>query len=88
VHHEREDCRIPQTIAASVELAHLGTAFRTRRDPPAVMLVRAGSARHREPLVLTGHERSASANLHRRSKAAHRHNLGRRSSPALGSNPT
>jgi hypothetical protein len=51
-------------------------------------LVRARSARHREPLVLGGHERSASANQHRRSEAVHRLDLGRRSSPALGSNPT
>jgi hypothetical protein len=51
-------------------------------------LVRTGSARHREPLVLGGHERSASANEHRRSESIHRSNLGRRSSPALGSNPT
>jgi hypothetical protein len=54
----------------------------------AVVLVRIGSARHREPLVLGGHERSASANQRRRSEAIHRYDLGRRSSPALGSNPT
>jgi hypothetical protein len=88
VHHEREDCRIPQTIAASVELPQFGTAFMTRRDPPAVMLVRAGSARRREPLVLSGHERSTSANQHRRLEVHPRLDLGRRSSPALGSNPT
>jgi hypothetical protein len=53
-----------------------------------VPLVRAGSVGHREPLVLGGHERSTSANQHRRSEALHRLDLGRRSSPALGSNPT
>ena len=52
-----------------------------------VMLVRAGSARHQEPLVSGGHERSASANPLRRSEAVHRLDLGWRSSPALGSNP-
>src|SRR5829696_3313025 len=50
--------------------------------------VRAGSARHREPLVLGGHQRSRSASKNRRSQCIHRHDLGRRSSPALGSNPT
>jgi hypothetical protein len=41
-----------------------------------------------EPLVLGGHERSTSANQDRRSEADHRLDLGRRSSPALGSNPS
>jgi hypothetical protein len=50
-----------------------------------VHLVRAGSAGHREPLVSGGQERSTSANQHRRSQAVHRHDLGRRSSPAQGS---
>jgi hypothetical protein len=50
--------------------------------------VRAGSARHPEPLVLGGHQRSRSASKNRRSQGVHRHDLGRRSSPALGSNPT
>jgi hypothetical protein len=52
------------------------------------MLVRAGSARHQEPLVPGGHERSTSANENRRSQVLHRLDLGRRSSPALGSNPS
>jgi hypothetical protein len=44
------------------------------------------------PSRLTGeyiaHERSTSANQHRRSEAVHRHDLGVRSSTALDSNPT
>jgi hypothetical protein len=52
-----------------------------------VVLVRAGSARHREPLVLGGHERSVSACEDRRSQTIHRHDLGRQSIIALGSNP-
>ena len=51
-------------------------------------LVRAGSARHREPLVIGGRERSRPANQNRRSHGIHRHDLGRRSSLALGSDPT
>jgi hypothetical protein len=42
-----------------------------------VALVRAGSVRHQEPLVLGGHERSPSANQHRRSETVHRLDLGR-----------
>jgi hypothetical protein len=50
-------------------------------------MVRAGSARHREPLVLGGHERSPSANQNRRSHGIHRHDLGRQSSMGPGSSP-
>ena len=38
-------------------------------------LVRAGSAQHRKPLVLGGHERSRSASENRRSRGRHRSNL-------------
>jgi len=58
------------------------------RTGPDNRLVRAGSARHQEPLVLGGHERSTSANQHRRSEAVHHLDLERRSSPTLGSNPS
>jgi hypothetical protein len=65
---------------------------RARREPEpaviAVTLVRAESVRHRKPLVLGGHERSRPANQNRRSHAIHRHDLGRRSSVAPGSNPS
>jgi hypothetical protein len=50
--------------------------------------VRAGSARHWEPLVLGGHERSRRAHKNRRSCCIHRYDLGRRNTTALGSNPT
>jgi hypothetical protein len=45
----------------------------------AAALIRAGSVRHREPLVLDGHERSRSASQEHRSQAVHRYGLGRRS---------
>ena len=60
---------------------------RSTTRPTSSLLVRAGSARQQKPLVPGGHERSTSANQHRRSQAVHRH-LERRSNPALGSNPT
>jgi hypothetical protein len=50
--------------------------------------VRAESARHWEPLVLGGHERSRRAHKNRRSRGIHRYDLGRRNRTALGSNPT
>jgi hypothetical protein len=53
-----------------------------------VALVRAGSARQQEPLVLSGHERSHSANENPRSWVVHRSDLARRRKPTLGSNPT
>jgi hypothetical protein len=59
-----------------------------RRWQGCVALVRAGSARHQESLVSGGHERSPSANQHRRSETVHRFDQGRRSSTGLGSNPT
>jgi hypothetical protein len=55
-----------------------GTSSRRRARPPfqargdLVALVRAGSARHREPLVLGGHERSRSASENRRLQAVDR----------------
>src|SRR4030095_17272465 len=49
---------------------------------------RAGSARHQEPLVLGGHERSRSASWNSRSQALPRYDLGRRTSLTPGSNPT
>jgi len=52
-----------------------------------VALVRPGSVRHREPLVLPGHERSRSANENRRSQAIHRSDLERRSSMGPRSSP-
>jgi hypothetical protein len=53
-----------------------------------VALVCAGSARHQEPLVLGGHERSRPARRDRRSQAVHRYNLRRRSSMGQGLNPS
>jgi hypothetical protein len=65
---------------------------RARRGPePAVIvvaLVRTGSVRHREPLVLGGHERSRPAYKNRRSHSIHRYDLGRRSSMGPGSSPS
>ena len=49
-------------------------------------LVRAGSARHQEPLVLGGHERSRPASSDRRSQAVRPYDLGRPSSAGQGSN--
>ena len=51
-------------------------------------MVRAGSARHQEPLVPDGHERSVSANDNRRSQVVHHSHLGRQSSTGQGSNPS
>jgi hypothetical protein len=51
-------------------------------------MVRAGSARHLDPLVLGGHERSRPVNKDHRSHGVHRSDLDRRISPALSSNPT
>jgi hypothetical protein len=63
-----------------------------RRGPePAVMvvaLVRAGSARHRKPLVHAGHQRSRPAYKNRRSHGLHRSGLGLPSSRGPGSNPS
>jgi hypothetical protein len=53
-----------------------------------VTLVRAGSVRHRKPLVLGGHERSRPVYQNRRSHSIHRYDLGRRSSVAPGSSPS
>jgi hypothetical protein len=50
-------------------------------------MVRTGSARHQEPLVLGGHERSCSANKNRRSQGIHRFDLGRHNSLGPGSSP-
>jgi hypothetical protein len=51
-------------------------------------MVRAGSARHRNALVPSGHERSRSASQNHRSHALHRYDLGRQRKLSLGSNPT
>ena len=51
-------------------------------------LVRAGSAWHQKPQVPNGHERSPSANEHRRSRAVHHSNLGVRSTIGQGSSPS
>jgi hypothetical protein len=53
-----------------------------------VTLVRAGSARLREPLHLGGHQRSRRTRKNRRSCGIHRYDLGRRSSTGQGSNPS
>jgi hypothetical protein len=53
-----------------------------------VTLVRDGSARHRNPLVLCGHERSRPASENGRSQAIHRYDHERRSSIGQGSNPS
>jgi hypothetical protein len=50
--------------------------------------VRAGSARHRKPLVLNGHEWSCSVSRDRRSPVIHRYDLARQSSIGQGSNPS
>ena len=50
--------------------------------------VRGGSAQHREPLVLGGHERSRPACENRRSYSIQSSDLGRRSRMGPGSNPT
>ena len=78
--------RLPQVGHLGAGVAQMHGSM-VRAEVP-VHLVRAGSAWHREPLVPGGHERSTSANQHRRSAADHRLDLGRRSSPALGSNPS
>jgi len=50
-----------------------------------VALVRAGSARHRKPLVLAGHQRSRPAHNNRRSHGLHRSRLGLPTSTGPGS---
>jgi hypothetical protein len=59
-------------------------AFTARRE----RWVRAGSAWHREPLVLGGHERSPSGHENRRSHGIHGPDLSWRSSLKPGSNPS
>jgi hypothetical protein len=51
-------------------------------------LVRAGSARQREPLVLAGRQRSRPADKNRSSHGLHRCGLGRPSRSGPGSNPS
>jgi hypothetical protein len=58
-----------------------------RTTGQALGLGRAGSARHREPLVLDGHERARSAYEGRRSQHIHASDLGRESSSGPGSSP-
>jgi hypothetical protein len=53
-----------------------------------IVLVRAGSARLREPLVLDGHEQSWPVCQHRRSHDHLRYDLGQQTSLGTGSNPT
>jgi hypothetical protein len=50
--------------------------------------VRAGSARHREPLVINGHQRSRPAYRNRRSQGTPAPNLGERNSETAGSSPS
>jgi ketosteroid isomerase-like protein len=86
---ERTGERIEQKVAAAQ------TCIAARREaghwcfPSSRQLmapVRAGSARHQEPLVPCGHERSPSVSRDRRSRAVHRYDLGRRSIMGPGSN--
>jgi hypothetical protein len=67
-----------------------GVRDRTGPEPAAlrVALVRAGSVRHREPLVLGGHERSRPLEENRRSAHLHGQVLGKRSRPRAGSSPS
>jgi hypothetical protein len=51
-------------------------------------LVRAGSARHRKPLILAGRQRSRPAYKNRRSHGLHRCGLGSSNRMGPGSNPT
>jgi hypothetical protein len=63
---------------------------RTEGPEPAeivVALVRAGSARHRTPLVLAGHQWARPAHKNRRSHGLRRSRLGRPSSSGPGSSP-
>jgi hypothetical protein len=53
-----------------------------------VTLVRAGSARHREPLVLGGHERARPVCENHRPQGIHASDLGQRNKAGPGSNPT
>jgi hypothetical protein len=50
-------------------------------------LVRAGSARHRQPLALGGHKRAQPVRRNRSSLGLHRYNLQRRNRVGPGSNP-
>jgi hypothetical protein len=52
-----------------------------------VALVRAGSVRHREPLVLGGHEQSRPVDENRRSAHLHVQVLGKHSTATAGSSP-
>jgi hypothetical protein len=76
-----------RSVIVPAELHQQPHAGGRRVLPKLAVLVFVGSARHKEPLVLGGHERSTSGNQHRRSEAVHRLDLVWRSSPALGSNP-
>jgi hypothetical protein len=61
---------------------------RTGRESAGICgLVRAGSARHRKPLVYAGRQRSRPAYKNRRSHGLHRSGLGLPSSMGPGSNP-
>src|SRR5215216_8136950 len=63
-------------------------AARDRSTRGAVVLVRAGSAQHREAAVLGGHERSRGAGRNRRSPHPHVEDLDRWSTAEEGSNPS
>jgi hypothetical protein len=74
----------PRRTRAPPTPAHGGS----RRRPVIVaVLVRAGSARHREPLVLAGRQRSRPAYKNRRSHGMHRSGLGRPSTHEAGFEP-
>jgi hypothetical protein len=53
----------------------------------SLLLVRTRSARHQEPLVPRGHERSCSDSADHRSQALHRHDLGRPEQHWIGFEP-
>jgi hypothetical protein len=66
-------------------------ASATRRDRNlrgVVVLVRTGSARHRKPLVVAGHERSRWARRNRRPEHHRGQDHGRWSTDSAGSNPS
>jgi hypothetical protein len=79
---------IPSPVAE--HRAPQAPAHRRDRSQPEIVvaLVRAGSARHRKPLVLAGRQRSRPAHNNRRSHGLHRSRLGLPSSTGPGSSPS
>ena len=69
-------CRAAFGLATRTVVAHHGPHPATRPEP----LGPRWSARHQEPLVLGGHERSRSASRDRKSQAIHPYDLRRQSS--------